>query len=102
MNQASLLLAVQAYAAKHAPGITRDQLERGTYALRCMISQLANHKQRRRPVPKEWQPTFQTIAEKIQTSEKNQIDIAVEEKSLTIMCGRLHDSGSVSNQCDLF
>lgn len=54
---------------KNNKTLNEEEMEAGAYALRCMFSQIANHKRATRQVPREYWKTFAVLWDKVIATE---------------------------------
>jgi hypothetical protein len=64
-HQSALIKGVASFSADNGLGLSPNDIEECAYALRSMISQIANHKMHQKLVPRAHQAKFQHIYDKI-------------------------------------
>jgi hypothetical protein len=72
IKQIAMLNGIQEFAKDL--DISEQNIEKASYSLCCMISQMANLKTRNRVVPRHWRQKFQSLFDKIQLPDPNEDD----------------------------
>jgi hypothetical protein len=112
--QAAMMNGTVQFVKKEGLELSTELCERASYAIRCMISQMANHKQKERSVPRSWCKVFQSLMDRIildlgdddddDNSTINDIEPDGEDKEMKIMAVRaapdLDDVLSVASSWD--
>jgi hypothetical protein len=63
--QTNMLQGMTKYIADAKIRVTPEASEAAAYSLRCMLSQLANFKTSKRPLPRTWKSLFETLLTKL-------------------------------------
>ena len=79
IHQICLLAGFAKYNVDKSMNLSGDELEKGSYRYRCMVSQLLNHKQNNNLLPAAQQKDFQIIFDKLgaqteETEKKEDVD----------------------------
>ena len=79
VNQVSFRQHTEKFVADKNMDLNFEQIETGIYALRNLMSQMANHKSHDRQIPKPWQRHYSIIFDKIACVDNAHDDSEVEE-----------------------
>jgi hypothetical protein len=92
--QTSMVAGVVSLNEVDGLGLLPEKMEKGSYALRCMISQMANHKQKGRGVPRPARQAFETIFEKLAMNDDGDESEVDDEKPHEPKLQQLEDEES--------
>ena len=78
VRQKSATVAMQAWVCDEGHDVHPEEPGEAIYRLRAMISQLANHKNRERPIPGLWKEKFFLIFDKVVAEKEEEKEVVQE------------------------